>query len=162
MAPRRGYSSPGPLPEQGALSGSPTLQNLYQKDLISVSLSLGISATGVEDIVAHDCRGCMSGQIHLRGFFKRIVLCILESVVSFFFCFSWFSWLSWHCGNPAGCRDAKRQRNWDLMFRYGLKRVGLTDKAPWRENPLLGVILSFLLAHGNLLSIYLFLFNSLI
>jgi len=91
MAPRRGFSSPGPLPVQGALSGSPTLLSPYQKDWISFSLSLGISATSVEDLAAPDYRGGMWGQIHLRGFCKRAVLCTSQygvlPIASGRFCF---------------------------------------------------------------------------
>ena len=49
---------------QGALSGNPILLRAHQKDQISVSLSLGISATSVEGLMAPDCRKGLWGQIH--------------------------------------------------------------------------------------------------
>ena len=35
-------------------------------------------STSVEDLAAPDCRGGIWGQIHLRGFCKRVVLCTFQ------------------------------------------------------------------------------------
>ena len=78
-------------PKREFFSGKPILLSPHQNEQISVSLSMGICATSVEDLLDPDCRESTWGQMHLTGFCNHAVLCTFQygvfTVESGLFCF---------------------------------------------------------------------------